>query len=88
MHRKFGNCWVEYKDPIDLMYHSSNMEIGICWYQKETNNKWTYNLTDHLMVDLDTIIAIAFMKYNVLDLDAYELHPGNEKVFNDFINDC
>jgi hypothetical protein len=35
MHRKFGNRWVEYRDPIDLMDRSSNMEIGLCWYQKE-----------------------------------------------------
>ena len=30
MHRKFGNHWMEYIDPIDLMYHSSNNKyIGI-----------------------------------------------------------
>ena len=34
MRRKFGNRWVEYRDPIDLMDHPSNMEIGLCWYQK------------------------------------------------------
>ena len=32
MRRKFGNRWVEYRDPIDLMDHPSNMEIGLCWY--------------------------------------------------------
>ena len=26
--------------------------------------------------------------YDIVDLDAYELHPGDEKVFNDFINEC
>ena len=25
---------------------------------KGTNNKWTYDLTDHLMVDLEIIIAL------------------------------
>ena len=39
------------------------------------------------MLDLETIIALAFMTYNV-DLDAYELYPRNEKVFNDFVNEC
>ena len=34
-----------------------------------------YNLTDHLMVILTTIIALASMTY-VVHLDAYELHPG------------
>ena len=74
------------KNPIDLMDCPSNMEIGLCWYKKETNNKWTYNLTDQLMLDLETIIALASMTY-IIDLDAYELHPGDEKVFNNFINE-
>ena len=52
MHRRFGNRWVEYQDPIDLMYHSSNMEIGLYWYWKGSNNKYAYDLTKHLMVDL------------------------------------
>ena len=30
MHRKFGNRWVEYRDPIDLIDCSSNMEIDLC----------------------------------------------------------
>jgi hypothetical protein len=55
------------------------MDIDLCWYQKETKNKWTYDLTDHLKVDLETIyIALASMTY-IVDLDAYELHPGDEK---------
>ena len=62
------------------------MEIGLCWYQKETNNEWTYDLTDHLMVDLEIIIALASMTY-IIDLDAYKLHPGDEKVFNGNINE-
>ena len=51
MFRKFGNHWVEYRDPIDLMECSSTMEIGLCWYQKGANSKWTYDLTYHIMVD-------------------------------------
>ena len=30
MHKFFGNRLVEYRDPIDLMGHPSNMEIGLC----------------------------------------------------------
>jgi hypothetical protein len=36
MRRKFNNHWVEYKGPIDLMYHPSNMEIGLCSYKQPT----------------------------------------------------
>ena len=50
MHKKFGICWLEYKGPFDLTYHPSNMKVGLCWYQKRTNNKWAYNLVDHLIL--------------------------------------
>ena len=75
---------VEYRDSlenlviIDLMDSPSNMKIDLCWYKRGTNNKWTYNLTDHLMIDLETISALASMTC-VIDLDAYELHPGEKK---------
>ena len=45
MCRKFGNCWMGYRDPIDLMDCPSNMEIDLHGYQKGANNKWTYNFT-------------------------------------------
>ena len=32
------------------------------------------------MVDIETIIALAFMTY-IVNLNAYELHPGDEKSF-------
>ena len=54
------------------------MEIGLCWYQKGANNVWTYDLIDHLMIDLETIIALASMTY-VVGLDVYKLHLGDEK---------
>ena len=31
---KYGNRWVEYRDPIDLMNHPSNMNNDLCWHQK------------------------------------------------------
>ena len=40
-----------------------------------------------LMVDLEIIIALALMTYNV-DLNAYELRLGDEKVFNGVIDEC
>ena len=48
------------------------------YYWKGTNNKWTYDLTNHLMVDLETIITIGSMTY-IVDLDAYDLHLGMKK---------
>jgi hypothetical protein len=56
-------------------------------YKKGNNNKWTYDHADHLMVDLETIIALAFMTY-IANLDAYECHPGDKNFLNDFIDEC
>jgi hypothetical protein len=38
------------------------------------------------MVDLETIITIALM--TIVDLDAYEVYLGDEKIFNNFVNEC
>ena len=43
--------------------------------------------TIYLMVDLETITTLASMTC-IADLDAYELHPEDEKMFNNFINEC
>ena len=47
---------------------------------------WTYDLTDHITVDLETIIALATITF-VIEKNLYELRPTDEKVFNGFIND-
>jgi len=47
---------------------------------------WTHDLTDHLMIELDTIIAIAIMTFIVKNI-LYKLHLMDERVFNDFISD-
>ena len=73
MHRKFGNCWSEYTDPIHLMNRSSNMEIGLCWYKKKPNQQSTYDLSNYLMMDLEIIIGLASMLY-IAYLEGYELH--------------
>ena len=44
---------------------------------KGTNNKWTYDLVVHLMVDLNTIIVLAFKAY-MANLNDCELHPGDD----------
>ena len=54
------------------------MEIGSYSYKKGTNNKWTYNLMHHLMVDLNRTIALASTTC-IAYIDAYELHPEDEK---------
>ena len=87
IHTKIGNCWVEYRDPIDFKDHSSNMEIDLYWFKQGTYIKWSYDLMDHLMVDSKLIMALALMTY-IIDLGAYELHPGDKNVYNDCINEC
>jgi hypothetical protein len=65
MRRKIINCWVEYRDPIDLLDHPNNVEVDLCWYQKFTGLKWNYDLTDYIMVELDPVIALANLMYDV-----------------------
>ena len=61
-----------------LQVLGSSSEIGLCWYKKGTNYKWINDLLYHLVLDFKTTIAVTFMWY-VVDLDAYELHLGDEK---------
>ena len=88
MCRNFGVCWVDCKDPIDLMDRPLYNEIGLYWYQKATNTKWTYDLTNQLMVELGKKKNCT----SFYDIDCrprcYELHPWDGKVFDDFINEC
>ena len=39
------------------------------------------------MVELETIITLYFMMY-IATLDAYELHREDDKVPNEFIDEC
>ena len=59
----------------------------LCWYHRGTNNKWTYDLMNHLMVDLETIVGLNFMRC-IINLNVYELYPRDEKLFDNFINEC
>ena len=44
---------------------------------------------DHLNIDFKPMIAPTSMMTYIVDLDAYECHGGgDEKVFNDFLDEC
>lgn len=38
-------------------------------------------------IDFEIMIALVSVIY-VVDLDAYEIHPKDEKIFSDFIDEC
>jgi hypothetical protein len=42
----------------------NSVEVGLCWYQKSAWLKWSYDLTDHIMVELDAVIALANLTYD------------------------
>jgi hypothetical protein len=67
-----------------LFDRPNNVEVGLCWYQKFAGLKWSYDLTYHIMVELNTVIALANLTYDA-ETNTYELHPSDEKVFIDFI---
>lgn len=78
MRQKINKRSVEYRDPIALLDSPNNIEVYLTWYQNSTCLKSTSNLTYHLMVDYDTIIALANLTYT--ETDTYKLHPSEEKV--------
>jgi hypothetical protein len=41
-----------------MLDRPNNVEVGLCWYQKSAGLKWSYDLTNHIMVELDTVIAL------------------------------
>ena len=49
---------------------------------KQEWSVWTYNLANDLMVELQTVIALAIMIY-IVETNLYELHPMDEQVFSD-----
>ena len=62
------------------------MEIGLCWYQNKNGSMWTYKLTYHWIVELETFFALATITY-IQETILYEIYPTDDQVFNDFIND-
>ena len=46
---------------------------------------WTYDLTYHLMRELEIIIVVAIMTY-IVETNLDDLHLMDECVFNDFNN--
>ena len=58
----------------------------MCCYQKDHGSLWTDDLTNHIMVDLETNIALATIAF-VVEKNLDKVHPTNERVFNDFIDD-
>ena len=83
MHTKFSSHWVEYRDSIDLMSRPSNMKVGLCWYKKGTNNKWTYDDTKHLMKNLETKYYTRCCRLRCLGVTS-----GDEKIFNNILDEC
>lgn len=47
---------------------------------------WTCDLMDHLMVELDTIVALVSLTYSA-KTNLFKLHPMDEQVLNDFFDD-
>ena len=47
---------------------------------------WIYDLMDHLMIELENTIALATITY-ILKPNLDKLHPMDEQLSKDFIND-
>lgn len=70
---------MEYKDLVDLIDCHQTWRLVYVGINNEPTIKWTYDLTYHLIMDIETIIAPTSMTYIVVS-NAYELHLRDEKV--------
>jgi hypothetical protein len=75
MHRKLATRRIEYRDPIDLINLSLNMEIRSCWYQKSSDS-----LGVHFIVKLNTTCD-KFKKNNYI---LYKASPKWVKILSIF----
>lgn len=57
---------------MNLLAWSSHVEIGLCWYQKDQVSMWTYDITNHVMIDLDIVIALVIITFMEV-INFYEL---------------
>ena len=84
MRGEFGNHWVVYRDPINLMDSPSNMDIGSCWYQngqKQVNLQLCWSFNDKLLMILLIfwkMIALPSMTY-IIDLMIMSYIEGMKK---------
>ena len=87
MRRKYGNRWVEYMNLLDLYRFHQTQRLAYIDIKKEPTTSGLMILLIILMIDLETIISLAFVTY-IITFHAYELHARNEKVFTNFIVEC
>jgi hypothetical protein len=86
MHYKIGNRWIKYWQLIDLWNQPTNTKMMLGWYENKNGLMWTYDLPNHSMLKVETIITLATLTY-IVETNLYEWHPTDEQVFNDFINE-
>ena len=53
-----ATIWIKHLLGIAIIASSRIKHVD--WFMLGTNNKWTYDITDPLMIDLETIITLAF----------------------------
>jgi hypothetical protein len=85
-----SQVWVKERGFQKCRCQSSlQQEVAPIWqphlHVQQTNKYFRY-AQYHIKVDLETIIALATITF-VVEKYLYELHPTDEKVFNDLIND-
>ena len=75
----------DYHNDIDLLDRPDGVELQFCWYNKIKGKcLYKYDLTDHLFVQLESVIATTNLSYNNKN-DTYKLEESDHKIFSDFV---
>ena len=82
--KKDGNRVFDYHNDIDLLDRPEGVELQFCWYNKIKGKcLYKYDLTDHIFVQFEYVIAMSHLSYNMND--TYKLEESDHKIFSDFV---
>ena len=71
--KKDGNRVFDYHNDIDLLDRLDGVELQCCWYNRIKGQRmYKYDSTNHLFIQLESIIAMENLSYNIKN-DTYKL---------------